>query len=142
MSWLYVAVAVVSAVGAISAGNAADESAKYNAKILNQNAEVERAQSSVREDAQRRKSRQVLGAQRAAFAQAGTGSGGSALDVMNQSSRDAELDALTMRYEGDLRARGLKAQAEGEKYQGRMAKKASYFKATGSLIGGAAKGYE
>ena len=136
--WLIGGATVVKAVGAIQSGAAAQDAANFNAAILNQNATVARQQADAQEEAQRRKSRQVLGQQRAAFAQAGTGLDGSAADVMEQSATMAELDALTMRYEGDLQARGLGNQAKAAKFEGKMAKRNSYFQAAGTLLSGSA----
>lgn len=111
--------------------------ANYNAKILDQNAQIERQQTVARESKQRRESNQVLGMQRAAFAQSGAGLDGSAADVMAQSATNAELDAMMIRYEGDLRARGLKEQAKQERFAGKTALTQGYFNAAGSILGGA-----
>lgn len=143
--------AAVSAVGAIQQGMAAQAQAKaaqgaaeYNATIKRQQAASELQQANAREEQQRRGTRQVLGQQRAALAQAGIGMGGSALDIEEQSADRAELDALTMRYEGDLRAKGLLAAAEGAEYEGRAAiaagqnaMTASYLSAGASLLSAA-----
>lgn len=119
-----VASAATAAVGAVAEGQAQKEAYKsqananeYNAKVSDMNAQIARNNSSVREEAMRRKARQVLGQQRGAIAQAGIDFSGSALDVMQQSTTMAELDALNTRYEGDLQARGLLATAVGERYQ-------------------------
>ncbi len=146
-----IASTVMSAISAIQQANSQSaayksqqQAADYNAAILTQNAASERAAANQREEAQRREARQILGSQRASFAQAGTGLSGSAADVMAESATNAELDALTLRYEGDMRARGLLAEAEGEKFQGRVAganakqaKTAGYMNAVGSILGGA-----
>lgn len=129
--------AFVTSLGQLQAGFGAHEASRYQARMLSQAARVEQQQAGAREEAQRRMARRVLGSQRAAFGQAGTGTGGSAADVMAQSARDAELDALTIRYEGDLRARGMMAEAEGQRYAGRQARRAGYFQATGTLLGAA-----
>lgn len=152
MEALIIASTAMQALGAIQQGNAQAASyksqqaaANYNASIMDQNARIERDQANQREEAQRREARQVLGAQRAAFSQAGVGLGGSAADVMAQSAANAELDALTLRYEGEMKARGLMASAEGERYQGQVAgmnassaRTAGYMNAAGSILGGAA----
>lgn len=133
--------AAVSAVGAIQQGMAAQAQAKaaqgaaeYNATIKRQQAASELQQANAREEQQRRGTRQVLGQQRAALAQAGIGMGGSALDIEEQSADRAELDALTMRYEGDLRAKGLLAAAEGAEYEGRAAISAGKNAMTGAYL--------
>jgi hypothetical protein len=143
--------AAVSAVGAIqqgmaaqAQGKAAQDAANYNATLKQQQATLELQQSGAREEQARRGSRQLLGTQRAAVAQAGVGLGGSALDIMEQSADRAELDALTMRYEGDLRSKGLLAAAEGARYEGRVARaagenamKGAYLSAGASLLSAA-----
>jgi len=133
--------AAASAIGAIQQGMAAQAQAKsaqdaanYNATIKRQQAASELQQANAREEQQRRGTRQVLGQQRAALAQAGIGMGGSALDIEEQSADRAELDALTMRYEGDLRSKGLLAAAEGAEYEGRAAISAGKNAMTGAYL--------
>lgn len=139
MEALMIASTAMQAIGAIQQGNSAQAAANYNAAILDQNATVERQQAGAREDAKRREARMILGSQRAAFAQSGGGMGGSAADVMQESAINAELDALTLRYEGDLRARGMNAEAAGERFAGAQAQRQGYFSAAGSILGGAAR---
>lgn len=129
----------VSAVGGIQQAQAAKGAAGYNAALLEQNAVAERQQAAAREEAKRRETSMILGKQAAAFAQSGGGLGGSAADVMRQSSINAELDALTLRYEGDLRARGMEANAAQERYAGGSAATAGYLGAAGSILSGAAR---
>ena len=138
MEALIIASTAVSAIGAIQQGKSAQSAANANAANLEQNAGIERSQANQREEAKRREARMVLGTQRAALAESGGGMGGSAADVMRQSSINAELDALTLRYEGDLRARGLEAEAQQERFAGKVAKRASYFNAASSILSGAA----
>jgi hypothetical protein len=150
---LIAASAAISAVGAIQQGAAAASQARaqqgaqqYNAAVKEQNATVARQQAGAREEQQRRMSRQVLAQQRAALAQAGIGVGfGSALDIEEQSAIRAEMDALTIRYEGELQAKGLLASAQQDLFQGEMARAAgrnaqtaSYISAGSSLLSGAA----
>lgn len=130
------AAAGVSALSALRQGQAARATANYNATVLEQNAQVERQQANAREEQLRRQTAQILGQQRGAFAQAGGGMGGSALDVATQSGRDAELDALTLRYEGGLRARGLESEAGMERFSGRQASAQSGYSAAGTILGG------
>lgn len=151
-----VASSAMQAIGAIQQGQAAEAQAqaqananRRNALIKEMQAGIERQQANIREEQQRRQARGLLGRQRAAVAQAGIGFGGSALDVMEDSANKAELDALTIRYEGDLRSRGLLADAESERYEaevalvaGKNAKKAAYISAGAAVLSGAAAGYK
>jgi predicted nucleic acid-binding Zn ribbon protein len=140
----------VKALGEKQAADAAaaqirsqQQAAMYDATIAQQNAQVERQQAGAREELQRRRAGQVLGEQRAAFAQAGTGTGGSAADVMAQSLVNAELDALTLRYEGEMRARGQEivstqqmAEAAALDVAANNTKKQGRLRAVGTILGG------
>jgi hypothetical protein len=153
---LMIAASAMQAVGAIqqgkmaqAQGQAQQNAANYNARMKEIEAGITREQTNAREEQQRRQARQVMGRQRAAVAQAGIGWGGSALDIMEESATFAELDALTIRYEGDLKAKGLLAEAEYDRYSGavaaamgKAAKKASYVSAAASLLSGAAGAYK
>jgi hypothetical protein len=136
---LLVASVATQAIGQIQQAQVAKKAADYNAALAEQNAAVQRQQAGAREEAQRREAGQVLGAQRAAFAQSGGGMGGSAADVMQQSATNAELDALTLRYEGELRARGLEAEAAGERFAGKAALSQGYFNAAPTILSGASQ---
>jgi hypothetical protein len=147
-----VASTAMTAVGTIQQGQAAaaqgraqQQAQQYNAIVKQQNAALARQQAGAREEQQRRQTRQVLGQQRAALAQAGIGMGGSALDIEEQSAVRAELDALSIAYEGDLQASGLLAAAQQDIYMGEVAKArgdnertASYVSAGASILSGAA----
>lgn len=155
MAVIAIATAAVGAIGAVQQGKAQaasykseQQAANYNATIQAQNATVARQQANAREEAQRRQARQVLGEQRAALSQAGIGLGGSAADVYGQSATNAELDALNIRYEGDLQARGLLAQSQLSTYEGKVAgmnaasaRSGSYWNAASSLLAGASSAY-
>ena len=152
---LMLAAAAVQAIGAIQAGQAAKEEANarananiYNSKVKEMQAGIARQQANAREEQQRRKGRQILGAQRAAISESGIGLMGSALDIAEESSTRAELDALTVRYEGELESKGLLADAEQERYEskvnvmaGKNAMRGAYLSATSALLSGGAKTY-
>jgi len=149
------AAAVVGAYSAYQGGKTQEAAYKanaqaddYNAQVAATNAATARQQAGVREEAQRRQARQILGEQRAALSQAGIGLSGSAADVYGQSAANAELDALNIRYEGELDARGLLAGSELDKYQGKVAgmnaksaKRSGYLDTASSLLSGGAKAY-
>jgi hypothetical protein len=108
---------VVSAVGQIRQGQAAEAVGGYNAQIAQQNAQVaeenaveaERA-ARAREAQSRQESRRVLARQRALAGVSGVATEGSPLLVMLESSRQAELDALRERYAGAIEARRARQQ--------------------------------
>lgn len=143
---------VISAVGAISQGQAQAASyqtqanaAEYNAKIEEDNAKQAKLEASIEEEAFRRRYRQTRGTQIAAIAQAGIGFEGTGGDLIEQSDINAELDALNIRYEGEMRARQNLQQATLERYQAsgarsnaKASKTAGYMTGAATLIGGGA----
>ena len=144
------------AVGAIAAGNAQAaqydaqaQAARYNADMQRQQAEVASAQAGAREDLQRKQARQIMGRQVAAGAQSGVNiTTGTAADLFRQSLYDAEMDALNIRYDGELNRVGLLNQASLSDWEGQVAKKnsksaqrAGYLNAAVSLTGAAAGAY-
>lgn len=117
---------------------------KFNIENDKQNARLLGQQTSAREEALRRDARKVLGAERAGIAQSGVGFGGSSLDVMRRSTAAAELDALNIRYAGDLERTGILNQIEMREYNNRLLKlrgkqvmRMRWGAALGNLFGGA-----
>ena len=107
MAWAGAVLNIVSAVAGV-AGGAADGQASaaergFSAKAARENARMAGDQTALREAALRRQSAQTLGAQAAAIAESGTGSGGSNGLIAAQDAALAELDALTERYEGHVK---------------------------------------
>lgn len=144
-----------SVIGAISDANSKSDAYEsqaawnqYNATIDRQNADTALQQSASEQARQNRRARQVMGEQRAATAQSGTGFGGSNADLLDQSATLAELDMLNIAYEGQMRARGSEIQAQGEDYSAgvnkgnaKRAKRAGIFNAGRSLLTGFSSGY-
>lgn len=130
------------AVGSIVQGNAASAASKANARIAEQNAGIAMQQAGAREDQQRRGAAMELGRQAAAFSQSGVDpTSGSAMRVAADSAAQAELDALNLRYEGQMQAFGYTREAALERQRARYARNAGYFAAASSILGGAAQGY-
>lgn len=100
---------IVQASGTLQQGR----DARMNAALLREQARAEGAAAARDEEALRRAARMQIGRQAAAQAEAGIGTSGSAGLLLDQSAVLAELDALNIRYGGQLRARGLLAQSRG-----------------------------
>lgn len=122
--------------------------AEYNSTIAKQNSDIARSQTAGKEDLLRRKTAAILGEQRAAIGQSGLGLSGSMLDIYDESETNAEMDALNIRYEGELAARGYGNTANLENYYGDNAKRnakqsmtGGYLGMAGSLLSGAGKAY-
>lgn len=120
-TWIAIISAVAGAAAAessaeaqSSADNARAQAAQTNATIAQNNARNAQMVSNANEEAQRRKSAAQLGEQRAGLLQAGIGADGSAADVIAQSAGNAELDALNIRYQGQLQANNYLNQGQGD----------------------------
>lgn len=146
-----IALSTVTSVAAARQRSASDEARltaqaqadAYNAAVSKQRAESTRAVYSQREEEVRRRSRAALGKMRASLAQAGGGLGGSSADVLEQSEIAAELDALNVRYEGELAASGLLSEERLLTYQSGVhrdqagrARRSGYLGQAGALLSG------
>lgn len=138
---LVLASGAASALGSVVAGEAANQASQYNAQVAEQNAERVRTEAAAKAERSVRQSRQVLGTQRAAVAQSGFGFTGSMSDLITTSETNADLDALTIAYEGEAAARGYQNQAQLDRMQGKNAKTAGYIGAATSLLSTGVKGY-
>lgn len=119
--WSTVGAAGLGAIGSIQQGFASKQQAEYNAGVAEQNATAARQQAALDESTSRKKSAMLLGTIRARAA-ANTGDiGGSALDVLSDSAAEAELEALTLRYRGEVRARQMESEAAIERRRGQSA---------------------
>lgn len=124
-----IALGAVSALGSLQAGFAEGAAADANAQLAEY--EAARAEQLAEMEAQRLRNeekvnrqliedktradeadvriraRRVLGAQRAAAGASGVGASGSPMDVLAASRRDAELDAMRVRYAGATELQAL-----------------------------------
>ena len=139
---LLIASTAATAAGSIAQGNAAAAAANANATVSAQNRDIALQQAGAREDAQRRRAHYALGSQAAAIAESGVDPGsGSAARAIAESATNAELDALNVRYEGLMQARGYDTQAMFERARAKQARNAGYYGAVTSILGGASKAY-
>lgn len=141
MTYAFVAAAVVAAVGAIAAGKAQKNAQEYQAQVDEQNGLLARRNAGANEEQQRKQARAFQGRQLAAIGESGTMLSGSAADIFKESLYSAEMDALNIRYEGELGNNSARNAAQGARYSGKMAEQIGYVNAAGSLVGGAAGGY-
>jgi hypothetical protein len=141
---LLIASAVLGSVSAIKQGQQADAAAKSEANMADYNAKMAEIQSrqayaaaGVQEDDTRRRGRIAVGNQLASSAEAGAGLNG---DLLRESVYGIEADSMAIRYEGDLKAQGLKDTAALQRSaavvardRGKQAKTASYLNAASSI---------
>ena len=152
---------ITSAVGAIAGGQqqaaaaqaqatANAQAQEYNATVARNNARIASDQANAKEEAQRRHFQQLQGQAVAGIAQSGTGFDGSNYDLLKQNETNNELDALTIRYQGQNQANVLIAQAQLDESNANVSRQmgslnasnaitGSYFNAGASLLNGATK---
>lgn len=136
---LAVAGAAVGAVGAIQQGQAAEDLADFESDQARQEAQRAWAQAAADEQASRARARRFFATQQAAAAKSGLAPVGSPLEVFADSAAEAEINALSIRAGGAVEAARLQRQGEIRQFEGRQAKRASFFRAGATLLGGGAR---
>lgn len=138
----------MSWVGDIFNGMAQQANYKAQAQIADINAKNAKLQANAQEEQQRRESAQKLGSLRASLAENGVSlTEGTGADLYSQSDKNAEMDALNIRYGGQVKAYGLQYDAQVARMNASNAMTAAYIGAgtkmlTGAVSGGmAAAGY-
>jgi hypothetical protein len=129
----------MQAAGAIQEGNAQYAASQYNIEVNNQNAQEARQQAAEEERRARVMSRKQIGQSRASIGASGIQLEGSPLDVLEESAATAELDALTIRHSGEVKALGFDRDSKLEAFKGKQARQAGYMKAASALISGGTK---
>lgn len=132
-----IASAGIGAVGAISGARQQSALIEANAAQMEQTAKDKRVAASVEAERLRRKQRVMLSGDMAKTAQAGALSGTS-LDLMDQNSVSAELDALTVQYNGEQGASDLQRQAALDRAEASGVKNSGYLTAAGRTMSGLA----
>jgi len=127
----------VSAFGTIAAGGAQKSAAEFQAKQLEVKASEEKA-ASQREAARVRKERDfILSRQQAVAASSNLGALDETVqDLAGDVVQEGAYQEAMVRYGGDERAKGLRAQAAAARLEGKAAQTGSYFSAGGTILGG------
>lgn len=124
----------VNAFAALFEGEATARAAEYNAQIERLNATIARQNAAEAERRFRRMSKKRMGSMRAARGASGLALDGSALDAMADSAMQEELDALTVRYQGEMQARTHEANARMAEMEAKSARASGAFNAIASLV--------
>lgn len=103
--------AAASATSTAMAGGQQRQVGALQARQLETEASVARRQAALEEEQLRRETQRGFGELRAAGAQAGTLESVSFGDVYKQAATAAELDALSLAYQGETQAQGLLTEA-------------------------------
>ena len=138
-------VAIAAAVAAAGAGaysadqqrRAGNQQADYNAAVAEEDAKAAKAKAEYDELAHRENVRKILAAQRALYGKSGVSMEGSPLLVMEDTEKQGELDALAIRYGGDVASARSRSEANLARMQGRnnaYAAKGGYIQAGSTLL--------
>lgn len=128
---------IVSGLGQMQAGRAANASAKFQAAQLEQRAGQERAAAQRQAIEERRKA--ALAISRGQAVAAASGAGATDPTVMNITgdvAAQGEYNALSALFGGEERARGAQLQATATRMEGKQAKKAGMIGGLGTIAGG------
>lgn len=129
----------VAVSGALSQGKAAEDAAKYNAKVEENNALAAQQQAEAEARQIDRQNRIRAGSQRAAYGKAGVDLS-SLNDVYYDTGQQGELESLSALYAGATQSQFYNSRAVGARFEGQNARSASNINAASSLIGGLAQG--
>lgn len=137
----YAAMAVVAAASAYSQGQQQKKVAEYNSQVAAKAAGQQASLGLAQEFSQREKVRAALSDQLADESASGfIGSTGTPLLVAQQSAKQGELDALSIRYASQQRVDRLNDQSALDSYQARAAGTNSYLSAGSALLQGYGQG--
>ncbi len=128
--------AIVSAVGQIQQGKAADNYAEANANMKRQQAADAKERGELEAAKARRKGAQMKGRQMAQFAASGLSimADGTTGDILADTEMFTELDALTSINNAEKESFFHEYSARNELAMGKAKKKGSYLSAAGTLL--------
>lgn len=128
---------VLSGIGQIQAGKAANVSAKFQAGQMEQRAGQERAASQrVALEERRRAGIAMSNATAAAGVSGGGATDPTVLNITGGLAKQGEYNALSALFEGEEKARGLQLQAAGTRMEGKQTKRAGYISGASTIISG------
>jgi len=129
---------VISGLGQMQAGRAANASAKFQAAQMEQRAGQERAASQrVAIEERRRAGIAMSNAQAATAASGGGATDPTVLNITGGLAKQGEYNALSALFEGEERARGLQLQATSTRMEGRQARRAGMIGGISTIVSGA-----
>lgn len=133
------AMIVAAVISAATAASAADNQRKIQNRNADQqelDAEGATKRAVIAEEEQRGRARSIIGDQLAIGGETGTDLNGSRADMLRESIYNAEVDALNVRYAGQLEAAGMADKAAMLRADGSQQQSAGYLNAAGTLVRG------
>lgn len=111
----------------------------YNAQVAEQNAIQSEQQAAEEERRFRIQSKKQLGDMRASYGASGVSMEGSPSDILGESAATAELDALTIKHQGAVKAQAYKQEAVLQRFYAKQGRLAGYLGAAGVVASKAAQ---
>jgi hypothetical protein len=132
--------ALIAAQAGLQLLGGLEERGQYRAeaRALDENARIEETQGAYDAVDALRAARMQQGEDIAGAAASGSGLGGSISDLLYQQAIENQMQAMTIRAEAGMRARGLRSQASGKRRAGDSALFGGVLRAGAAAIGGAA----
>lgn len=136
------AILFVAVAAAAYSGYQQSQQAAYAGKVAESQAEAAENKAKYEENIHRERVRKLLSTQRALLGGSNIDmSVGTPLLVAEDTVGQGELDALAIRYGGDVEAARARSEGRLAKMQGKAAATASYMKAGSSLLSGGYSAY-
>jgi hypothetical protein len=133
---------LISAKGQYDQGKATRKAAEFDALAKEEQARDAINRGNIEQEKQRQKTKQVVGAQRAAMGNSGVVAGsGSFGDVLTDTAVTGERDAQTIRTNALRSAWGLESEADITRFKGKQAERAGKYGASGTLLTGGAQAF-
>jgi hypothetical protein len=133
----------VSVVGTVMSAQQQNDMADYNAAVSNQNAQMAEEKAAYDARIHNQGVRKILAAQRSLYGKSGISSEeGSPLLVMDDTIKQGAMDALAIRYGGDVAAAQQRSAANLYKMQGKNAMTSGMLGAGTTLLSGTASAYK
>jgi hypothetical protein len=132
---------ILDGVGEYKQYRAAAREDEYRAKVADANAVTTERQTTAAVGQQQRRAAETLGEQRASIAQSGFGSTGTMTDIARESGTASVLDAMNIRYEGNIKKQNFETEAEMSRWSAKQNRTAGKFALGSSMLLAPAKGY-
>lgn len=129
----------VKAVGSLVTGFGQAAAEENNAAIAEQNRKIAINQAAADESKVRRQVGKQQGQLRADIGSSGFDSGAGFGDILADSAIEGELEALTVRHQGQLKVRGFAIERDQAKHAAKLHKVGAVLGAGTSLLGGASE---
>lgn len=128
---------LLSAFGKYQAGEEDNAVARYNAKLKEREAKAAEQKALIESRQQAEAAARKMSSLRAAISKSGAvSSTGTALAVLGKQAEESEKENLMIGYEGATESQRLRSEAEGLRYEGKVARRAGRIGAGATLLTG------